>query len=67
MRKLIGLVWMVPFVVGAAIPANVTTETGSRLACGENVRNFTLTAKVVSEKDAEARLAFHSDGALKGY
>ena len=67
MKKLMALAGMLPCLAWAAVPANVTTGTGSRLACGEDVRNFTLTAKVVSDRDAEARLAFHTDGALKGY
>lgn len=67
MKKAMWVLGLMPLFAVAAIPVSVTTETGSRLACGENVRNFTLTAKVVSEAAAEARLAFHSDGALKGY
>lgn len=49
------------------LPVQVTTSAGSRQACGVDVRNFTLTAQVLSSPGAEARLAFHSDGALKGY
>lgn len=67
MKNILSMLWAVPLVAAAAMPANVTTADGSRLSCGENVRNFTLKAKVLSGADAEARLAFHSDGAVKGY
>ena len=67
MKNLLSMLWAVPLAAAAAMPANVTTADGSRLPCGENVRNFTLKAKVLSSADAEARLAFHSDGAVKGY
>lgn len=67
MKKAMTILLAAPALALAAIPTSVETADGSRLPCGENVRNFSLRAKVVSEKGAEARLAFHSDGALKGY
>ena len=66
MKKLLSMLLALPLVI-AAMPVTVTTADDSRLLCGENVRNFTLKAKALSDAGAEARLAFHSDGAMKGY
>lgn len=67
MKKTMMVLLAAPMLAMGAIPVNVETSDGSRMPCGEDVRNFSLKAKVLSETGAEARLAFHSDGALKGY
>ncbi|MGN0847911.1 MAG: family 16 glycoside hydrolase [Kiritimatiellia bacterium] len=67
MNKWILLAGMLPGLAGAAMPPELTTETGTRTACGENARNFVLTGAFRTEAGAAASLAFHADGAGGGY
>ena len=67
MKNLLLVAGLLPCVVGAALPTEVTTEAGFARACGENVRNFALTGRFRADAGAAARLAFHADGAGGGY
>lgn len=67
MRQLMLVAGLLPWVVGAALPTDVAVDAGAVRACGENVRNFTLTGRFRAEAGGAARLAFHADGAGGGY
>lgn len=66
MKKPLILAALLPLTTLASLPTELTVRGGDSIPCGEEVHNFILRGKALTEDNSSARLRLHADGA-NGY